>query len=136
MKSRFLRSVHCLCVLALAVVGTPALAAPEGAAPGPIKSGGYALDASTCGIAPMAFPKLRLGMRSGYCAGLVAGKDDGLIFPRSIVQVPNRDVFVVADMGGWGPNEGRLLLLDPQAPAGKRISVLMGKLDLVHGLAV
>src|SRR6266567_826134 len=71
---------------------------------------GYSVDRDVlCGTASEAYPKLRIGMREGYCAGLVASKDDGLIFPRSIVQIPGRDVFVVADMGGWGPNEGRLL---------------------------
>src|SRR5262245_32071053 len=67
----------------------------------------YALDGSTCGEAPTSFPRLRIGMRRGYCAGLVASKDDGLIFPRSIVQIPGRDLFVVSDMGSWDAGRGR-----------------------------
>lgn len=74
---------------------------------------GYAIGDATCGTAPHAYPKLRIGMREGYCAGLVASQDDGLVFPRSIVQIPGHDQFVVSDMGGWGPGRGRLLLLDP-----------------------
>ena len=58
-------------------------------------------------------------MRPGYCAGLVASKEDGLIFPRTIVQVPDTRFFVVVDMGGWGPQRGRVLLLDPACAAGQ-----------------
>ena len=87
---------------------------------------GYAVDRDVpCGTAPDAYPKLRIGMREGYCAGLVAGKDDGLIFPRTIVQIPDTREFVVADMGSWTPGHGRLLLLDPALPAGKRIRELV-----------
>ena len=68
--------------------------------------GGYAVGAETCGEAPFAFPRLRIGLRNGYCAGLVAGAGDGLQFPRSIVQIPGHNLFVVADMGGWSPVEG------------------------------
>lgn len=96
-----------------------------------VKSG-YALSGETCG----PFPKLRIGMRPGYCAGLVASKEDGLIFPRTIVPVPDTRYFVVADMGGWDAGRGRLLLLDPQAEPGKRVKVLIGRLDMPHGLAV
>jgi hypothetical protein len=96
------------------------------------KLSGYALGAETCG----SFPKLPIAMRPGYCAGLVASKEDGLIFPRNVVQVPDTRFFVVVDMGGWDPGRGRVLLLDPQAPQGKRLTVLLTKLDLPHGLGV
>lgn len=96
------------------------------------KLSGYALGTETCG----AFPKLPIAMRPGYCAGLVASKEDGLIFPRTIVQVPDTRFFVIADMGGWDPERGRVLLLDPDAPQGQRIKVLLTKLDMPHGLAV
>jgi glucose/arabinose dehydrogenase len=110
---------------------------PAFAQASPIIKSGYTLGQEICGQAPMVFPKVRLGMQPGYCAGLVASKEDGLVFPRSIVQVPNSNLFVVADMGGFdAPNIGRLLLLDPQAPTGKRIKVLLTKLDLPHGLAI
>ena len=93
---------------------------------------GYALSAETCG----GFPKLRITMQPGFCAGLVAARDDGLIFPRNLVQVPDTRFFVVADMGGWDPKKGRLLLLDPAAPERARIKVLLRGLDVPHGLAV
>jgi hypothetical protein len=88
---------------------------PEASAAETGRKSGYALTDQQCGQAPRAYPKLRIGMRDGYCAGLVASKQDGLIFPRSIVQIPGQRQFVIADMGGWNPGQGRLLLLDPDA---------------------
>ena len=97
---------------------------------------GYLVGEERCGHGTTAFPKLRIGTRPGYCVGLVASKADGLIFPRSIVQVPGSNLFVIADMGGWSPKRGRLLLLDPEANEGRRIKVLLSQLDFLHGLAV
>src|SRR5262245_27452165 len=70
-------------------------------------SGRYATGDERCGSAPYDYPRLRIGMRAGYCAGLAASRVDGLQFPRSIVQVPGRDLFVVADMVAWAPFKGR-----------------------------
>jgi glucose/arabinose dehydrogenase len=120
------------CVPVCAVLAAVALAGqPQPLSAQPLKSG-YALGAERCG----PFPKLRITMRPGYCAGLVAAKDDGLIFPRTIAQLPGARFLVVADMGGWDPKRGRVLLLDPQAPEGKRLKVLLGGLDSPHGLAI
>jgi glucose/arabinose dehydrogenase len=99
-----------------------------------IHKSGYALTEMKCGQAPDAYPKLRIGMRDGYCAGLVASEEDGLRFPRSILQIPSHRQFVIADMGSWKPGEGRLLLLDPDAAEGRRISELMVELDFPFGL--
>jgi len=55
---------------------------------------GYALSAETCG----GFPKLPITMQPGFCAGLVAAKDDGLIFPRTLVQAGALDV-MLREMG-------------------------------------
>src|SRR6188508_1739295 len=98
--------------------------------------GGYAVGAETCGEAPFAFPRLRIGLRNGYCAGLVAGAGDGLQFPRSIVQVPGHNLFVVVDMGGWIRSKGRLLLLDPSLPTGRRTRVLLDRVDYPFGLVI
>ena len=114
---------------------TAVAGSPQADAQTVLKSG-YALTDQRCGEAPDAYPKLRIGLREGYCAGLVASEEDGLIFPRSIVQIPGHRQFVIADMGSWNPGQGRLLLLDPDAAQGKRISVLIGKLDFPFGLQV
>jgi len=115
----------CAALIAAGLAGSPQPAHAQ-------TRSGYALSAEKCG----PFPKLRITMRAGYCAGLVASKEDGLIFPRTIVQVPDTRFFVIADMGGWEPKKGRLLLLDPDAPEGKRIKVLIRGLDVPHGLGV
>ena len=74
-------------------------AGPQAIAQTMLRSG-YALTDQRCGEAPNAYPKLRIGMRDGYCAGLVASEEDGLIFPRSIVAIPGHRQFVIADMCG------------------------------------
>ncbi|MFQ3459215.1 hypothetical protein PMN64_38690, partial [Bradyrhizobium sp. UFLA01-814] len=48
----------------------------------PIRKSGYAIGADRCG----PFPRIQIDMQRGFCAGLVASEDDGLQFPRSIIQ--------------------------------------------------
>jgi glucose/arabinose dehydrogenase len=120
----------CVALAAASLAGSAQSASAQA-----LKSG-YALDDQRCGAGALAFPKLRITMRPGYCAGLVASKDDGLIFPRTLVQVPDARFLVVADMGGWDVKRGRVLLLDPEAADGRRLKVLLGGLDLPHGLGV
>jgi glucose/arabinose dehydrogenase len=115
-------------VIAATLVATPAAA-------GPANPGGYAIGPGLCGSAPSAYPALQIGMRAGTCAGLVASSEDGLVFPRSILQIPGDDKFIVADMVGWGSPNGKLLLIDPAAPVGHRIKELIGGLDQPFGLA-
>ncbi|MEK9281561.1 MULTISPECIES: PQQ-dependent sugar dehydrogenase [unclassified Bradyrhizobium] len=102
----------------------------------PVRRSGYAIGAETCGSGDLAFPRIQLDMKAGFCAGLVASEDDRLKFPRSIIQVPGRDLFVIADMGGWGHTDGRLLLLDPHASEGKRLKELLTKLEYPFGLVL
>src|SRR5258708_24503365 len=104
--STALYALTALSLLVGAVVELPKASAAE-----TLQKSGYALTDLKCGEAPRAYPKLRIGMRDGYCAGLVASKDDGLIFPRSIVEIPGHRQFVIADMGSsWSPGQCRLLL--------------------------
>src|SRR5512140_1237311 len=105
----------------LAAVATVLFGASQGRADDATIRSGYALSSASCGEAPLAFPRLRIDMKAGFCAGLVASRDDGLRFPRGIVQIPGHRLFVIADMGGWGHDDGRLLILDPAAAAGRRL---------------
>src|SRR5215203_2708230 len=98
----------CLGMVVAALALVPDRAISQAASPG-----SYAINAERCGAPPYDYPRLRIGMRQGYCAGLAASRDDGLQFPRSIVQIPGHDLFVVSDMGAWSPSKGRLLLFDP-----------------------
>ncbi|MGJ4949259.1 PQQ-dependent sugar dehydrogenase [Bradyrhizobium sp. HKCCYLS20291] len=120
----------------LAAVATLLLGAAGSHADETAIRSGYALSSASCGDAPLAFPRLQIDMKAGLCAGLVASRDDGLKFPRSIVQIPGKPLFVVADMGGWGHEDGRLLILDPAAPAGQRIREAVTRLSYPFGLAV
>jgi glucose/arabinose dehydrogenase len=101
-----------------------------------LHASGYALGPALCGSAPLAFPRIPIDLKKGACAGLVASAEDGLKFPRSIVQIPGRAEFVVADMGGWGHGNGRLLILDPAAPAGQRLREVLTRLDYPFGLLI
>jgi glucose/arabinose dehydrogenase len=122
---------------ALAALSLPPRAElPEASAAETGRKSGYTLTDQQCGQMPRAYPRLRIGMRDGYCAGLVASRQDGLIFPRSIVQIPGQHQFVIADMGSWNPGQGRLLLLDPDAPEDRRITKLIDRLDFPFGLEV
>ncbi len=102
----------------------------------PIRTSGYAIGADRCGSGDLAFPRLQIDMKPGFCAGLVAGEDDQLKFPRSIIQIPGHELFVVADMAGWGHTDGRLLLLDPRAAASRRTRELLTGLEYPFGLAI
>jgi len=119
----------------IAIVATLLLGLGDGRA-GETNRSGYALGTAMCGDGPLASPRLRIDMKAGFCAGLVASRDDGLNFPRAIVQVPGHQLFVVADMGGWGHEDGRLLILDPSAPSGQRIREAITRLSYPFGLAV
>jgi glucose/arabinose dehydrogenase len=123
----FAAAIACLTAATLVLLASEGPRAESAAR----RKSGYALSGDMCG----PFPKVRIGMRSGYCVGLVAGKEDGLKFPRSIVQIPGTRFFVVADMVNWGET-GRLWLLDPQAAEGKRLKEVINGLDYPHGLAI
>src|SRR4051812_17356236 len=85
----------------------------------PVRKSGYAIGTETCGSADLAFPRIQIDMKAGFCAGLVASEEDRLKFPRSIIQVPGRDLFVVADMAGLGQTQGPHLLRFPRGAPGQ-----------------
>ncbi|WP_442869958.1 PQQ-dependent sugar dehydrogenase [Bradyrhizobium sp. CCBAU 45389] len=123
----------------LSLLGAVLAAALLGLSPAssePVRKSGYAIGTDVCGSGGLAFPRIQIDMKAGFCAGLVASEEDRLKFPRSIIQVPGRDLFVVADMGGWGHTDGRLLLLDPHAPQGQRFKELLTGLEYPFGLVL
>ncbi|WP_198961072.1 PQQ-dependent sugar dehydrogenase [Bradyrhizobium sp. UFLA03-84] len=133
MRSGFTRNAGL--VLALILVATAPLWI-SAASSEPLRKSGYAVGSEQCGSGSLSFPRIQIDMKRGFCAGLVASEDDGLQFPRSIVQIPSREQFVIADMGGWGHTDGRLLLLDPHAAEGKRIKEVITGLEYPFGLAI
>jgi glucose/arabinose dehydrogenase len=127
--SRSITAFFLVAMAALHCAASPAFSAE------PVKKSGYALGDARCGSGALSFPKLQIEMKEGFCVGLVASEEDGLKFPRSIVQIPDRELFVVSDMGGWGSVNGRLLVLDPHAAEGNRIREAITGLEYPFALA-
>ena len=113
------------------------LAEPEPIAPELQTIGGYVVDiARDCD----GYPRMKLATPEGLCVGLVVSKETpakdgkaGLIFPRDIV-FPRPDhqfnqEFYLTDMGGWGENKGRVLLVDVG-----QIETVMDGLMLPHAI--
>lgn len=90
------------------------------------------------------FPKLMVETMPGTCLGLVLPRDrandessqKGFIKPRTILQLAGTNDFLILDMGGWGPKNGRLFLLRPSAKGPYEIKLLKSGLDSSHGLAL
>ncbi len=82
--------------------------------------------AGDCG----GFPKANLVTPSGWCVGVVA---TDLRFPRGFSVLPNGDL-VVAELGGWVENRGRLSIL--RKAKGYARETLYEKLDQPHGVVV
>lgn len=77
-----------------------------------------------------SLPRLHVKTAPGFCLGLVA---DGLKAPRGLAPLPNGDI-VVADMGSWGAQQGRIWLLRRGAQ-GYAKTVLFDRLDRPNGVA-
>ncbi|MCA1410850.1 PQQ-dependent sugar dehydrogenase [Bradyrhizobium sp. NBAIM20] len=129
-------NLRLLAAVVLAAVWAAALLGLAPASSEPIRKSGYAIGTEACGSGDLAFPRIQIDMKAGFCAGLVASEEDRLKFPRSIVQVPGGDLLVVADMGGWGHTDGRLLLLDPRAPQGLRFKELLTGIEYPFALVI
>jgi hypothetical protein len=119
-----------LALAAAALCGSPAWPAE------PERKSGYAIGSEHCGSRGLSFPRIKIDMKKGFCAGLVLSEEDGLRFPRSIVQIPGHEQFVISDMGGWNRTDGRLPLLDPHATEGRRIKEIVTNLEYPFGLAI
>jgi glucose/arabinose dehydrogenase len=75
-------------------------------------------------------PRIRLVTPAGWCVGLVA---QSLSFPRGIEVLPNGDL-VVAEIGGWTPDRGRLSILRKARHYAR--DTLFDGLDRPHGVAI
>ncbi|XGC80039.1 L-sorbosone dehydrogenase [Bdellovibrio bacteriovorus] len=90
------------------------------------------------------YPRVQVETLPGTCLGLVLPRDraldratdKGFIKPRTIVQIPGSQNFLVVDMGGWAPKNGRLFLLKKSAKGLYEIQLLKAQLETPHGLAL
>jgi glucose/arabinose dehydrogenase len=70
----------------------------------------------------------------GVCVGVVAGPDQGLKMPRTIIEVGPGE-FIITDMGGWVGPVGRVLRLRVAQDGTASVSQIYGGLYQPHGLA-
>ncbi|MBO9666271.1 MAG: PQQ-dependent sugar dehydrogenase [Bdellovibrio sp.] len=88
------------------------------------------------------YPRLQVETMPGTCLGMVLPRDraldpatqKGFIKPRTIVQIPGSKSFLVVDMGGWAPKNGRLFLLNPGSGGNYELKLLKAGLENPHGL--
>lgn len=89
------------------------------------------------------FPKLQVETYPGTCLGLVIARSEAIdkatdkefIKPRTIIEIPSRPgEFIVADMGGWNPGNGRLFWLKKFNGKKYGIKLIKMGLDTPHGL--
>lgn len=105
-----------------------------------VDGSGYLFDSRD--VSCDGYPALKVQTMPGTCLGLVVSQNANLDragkprlrMPRLIVKVPNRDDFLISDMGGWAPRIGKLFWLK-KTTSGFELVELMDKLDLLHGLA-
>ncbi|QDK44045.1 L-sorbosone dehydrogenase [Bdellovibrio sp. ZAP7] len=88
------------------------------------------------------YPRLMVETMPGTCLGMVLPRDraldpatnKGFVKPRTILQLPGTEQFLVVDMGGWAPKNGRLFLLKPGAGGNYGLTLIKAGLDNPHGL--
>ncbi len=83
------------------------------------------------------FARVAVRTPSWLCVGIVAGPEQGLIRPRTIIEIGPR-LFIIADMFGWGDegHRGRILRLSVAPDGRATITPLIVGLTLPHGLAL
>lgn len=90
------------------------------------------------------FPRVQVETMPGTCLGMVMPRGRAMdnatqksfIKPRTTLQIGNTRSFLVVDMGGWSPQNGRLFLLTPSAAGPYEIKTLKVGLETPHGLAL
>ncbi|MBX3032836.1 MAG: PQQ-dependent sugar dehydrogenase [Bdellovibrionaceae bacterium] len=89
------------------------------------------------------FPRLMVDTMPGTCLGLVMPRDraldpaskKGFIKPRTILSLKGTDDFLVVDMGGWAPKNGRLFWMRRAPNGGYDLKLVKDALDNPHGLS-
>jgi glucose/arabinose dehydrogenase len=83
------------------------------------------------------FERVNVGAFKDYCLGLVWQNNDKNTMkkPRSMVQLPNGQGFLIADMGGWDAGKGKVWWLQLNEKDGinqHQMTLLIDKLSLPH----
>jgi glucose/arabinose dehydrogenase len=88
-------------------------------------------DAGRCG----PFPRAALETPKGLCVGIVAGPEQGLKMPRTILEV-KPGTFILTDMGGWVGPKGRVLRLTVTKDGKASVANVFADMYQPHGLAL
>lgn len=81
------------------------------------------------------YPRAVVSTPAWACLGIIAGPGDGLIMPRSVIEVsPGR--LLLIDMGGWAKGAGRLIEVKLGTDGGRSLTTLLKGLDRPHGLVM
>ena len=83
----------------------------------------------TCG----GYPKADIATPPWLCAAIVAGPDQGLKFPRDVLELAPGHV-LVSDMGGFKPGLGRILDITVAPNSVPSVKTIFSKLDQPNGL--
>jgi glucose/arabinose dehydrogenase len=117
----------------LAVLMGLALALPAHASP---KRSLYATSGVTCG----GYPRLKIEMAKGFCAGLVVGPTSQtfagriLKLPRTVTPLgDDGSTWLVTDLGRWVPNEGVVWKLTARPGRPAKLEKLITGLSMAHG---
>lgn len=83
-----------------------------------------------------SFARVAVRTPNWLCVGIVAGRKQGLIRPRAILELALRR-FIISDIFGWGDEgrRGRILRLDVAPDGAAKVTPLITGLTLSHGLA-
>jgi len=120
------RCIGAVIALAMGGASAPAIAAPRVL---------YATPQGTCD----GYPRLRIGMAEGYCAGLVAGPTAAdrarpMRLPRSLLQLDPHH-WLVTDLGSWDGENGAVWALDATPGQAAKLTRLLDGLHMPHTLA-
>jgi glucose/arabinose dehydrogenase len=80
-------------------------------------------------------------MAPGYCVGLVAGPGENgfrrrlMKSPRTLLQLPDGNRWLVSDLGGWTAGRGAIWMLQVAGPGRVHIKPVITQLNLPHTLA-
>ena len=82
-----------------------------------------------------AFARAVVTTPAWACLGIVAGPDDGLVYPRNVIEIaPGR--LLLTDMGSWGSKSGRLIDIRIGEDGSRILTTLASGLDRPHGLVL
>lgn len=96
----------------------------------------YAAPQGTCG----GFPRLKIGMAPGMCAGLVTGPTQAdstrkIRMPRELLEL-DANTWLVTDLGAWVGKTGAVWRIRINADKSTKVDAVISNLQLPHSIAM